>query len=247
MTHYRDLALCRYGDGALNADAWQVPLRAIGWLGFPFPYRLGRVPPGFRSRLDALVGGAERHSYGCHYYGFHICSWCVVTQRIPPEQPWSQSSLWVPGNGVVYVAPIGIPHYVAAHGYRPPTEFIEAVMRCPEYGSTAYEAALTEANGGVVPPLLVRRWAAVVRESAGGVSMEECQSAWLAIKDYLAQHPEAEDTADGVERCWLAGSASRPAVERALASLVRRRELQVLVGPDGSEVYSAVPRQGLRG
>ena len=66
-------------------------------------------------------------------------------------------SLWVPGNGIVYVAPTGIPHYVAAHWYLPPTEFIEAVMRCPEYGSTAFEAALTEANGGVVPPLLVDR------------------------------------------------------------------------------------------
>jgi hypothetical protein len=238
MTHYRDLALCQYGDEALNADAWRVPLLAIGWLESPFPYRLGRVPPDFRSRLDALAGGAERHSYGYHHWGFHTCSWCVVAFRIPPEQPWSQDSLWVPGNGVVYVAPIGIPHYVAAHGYRPPTEFIEAVMRCPEYGSIAYEAALTEANGGVVPPLLVGRWAAAVRESAGSVSSEELQSARSGISDYLAQHPEAEDTADGVEQCWLAGSASRPAVERALEALVKRGQVCVSVREDGSRVYS---------
>jgi DNA-binding transcriptional ArsR family regulator len=139
---------------------------------------------------------------------------------------------------VVYVAPIGIPHYVAAHWYRPPTEFIEAVMRCPEYGSTAYEAALTEANGGVVPPLLARRWAAAVCESAGSVSFGESRSALSAIRDYLAQHPEAEDTADGVERCWLAGSASRPAVERALASLVKHGQVCVSVREDGSRVYS---------
>ncbi len=238
MTHFRDLAMCRYGHDALDADAWRAPLLAIGWLGFPFPYRLGRVPPDFRSRLDALVGEAERHSYGYHYWGFHTCSWCVATLRNPPEQPWSQSSLWVPGNGVVYVAPIGIPHYVAAHRYRPPTEFIEAVTRCPEYGSIAYEAALKEANGGVVPPLLVGHWAAAVRESGGSVSSEECQSAWLSIKDYLAQHPEAEDILDGVEQCWLAGRASRLAAERALEALVRHGQVCVSVREDGSRVYS---------
>jgi hypothetical protein len=239
MTHYRDLALCRYGSDALDADAWRVPLLAIGWLEFPFPYRLGRVPPDFRSRLDALVGEARRHSYGYHHLGFHTCSWCVVTLRTPPEQPWSQDSLWVPGNGVVYVAPVGIPHYVAAHGYRPPTEFIEAVMRCPEYGSIPYEAALTEANGGVVPPLLAGGWAAAVRESADSVSFEELQSARSGISDYLAQHPEAEDTADGVEQFWLAGFARRPAVERALEALVKHGLVRVSVREDGSRVYSS--------
>jgi len=74
MTHNRDLALCRYGANALDADAWQVPLLAIRWLGFPLPYRLGRVSSGFLARLDALAGGAERHSYGYHYWGFHTCS-----------------------------------------------------------------------------------------------------------------------------------------------------------------------------
>ena len=35
------------------------------------------------------------------------------------------------GGGKVYAAPNLIYHYVAKHKYRPPEEFIEAVMRVP--------------------------------------------------------------------------------------------------------------------
>ena len=239
MTHYRDLALYRYGHDALDAEAWQAPLRAIGWLEFPFPYRRGRAPPDFLSRLEALAAGAQRHSYGYHCWGFHTCSLCVVTLRKPPAQPWSQYSLWVPGNGVVYVAPGGVPHYVATHRYRPPMEFIEAVMRCPEYGSPAYEAAVTAANGGVLPPLLTSRWIRRAGDAPGNVSSEELRSVSGAISDYLARHPAAEDTAEGVAQGWLAGRAGRPAVDRALLMLVQRRVLRVSVREDGSQVYSA--------
>jgi hypothetical protein len=35
----------------------------------------------------------------------------------------------VPGlSGVVYVAPVLVAHYVEAHNYRPPDEFIQAVL-----------------------------------------------------------------------------------------------------------------------
>jgi hypothetical protein len=35
----------------------------------------------------------------------------------------------VPGDRKVYAAPILIHHYVEAHGYKPPEEFIEAVIQ----------------------------------------------------------------------------------------------------------------------
>ena len=49
-------------------------------------------------------------------------------------------------GGHIYAAPDGIVHYISAHWYRPPDEFMEAVMACPGMGSAEYGAALM-ANG----------------------------------------------------------------------------------------------------
>lgn len=52
------------------------------------------------------------------------------------------NNLFVPGEGVVYVAPSMIAHYIDAHAYEPPAVFWEAVMKCPEMWSDAYGQAL---------------------------------------------------------------------------------------------------------
>jgi hypothetical protein len=52
------------------------------------------------------------------------------------------SNVFVPGEGVIYVAPSMIAHYIDAHNYEPPAVFWEAVMKCPEMGSDAYGQAL---------------------------------------------------------------------------------------------------------
>lgn len=52
------------------------------------------------------------------------------------------NNLFVPGEGVIYVAPSMIAHYIDAHAYEPPAVFWEAVMKCPEMWSDAYGQAL---------------------------------------------------------------------------------------------------------
>ena len=42
------------------------------------------------------------------------------------------NNLFVPGEGLIYVAPSMIAHYIDAHAYDPPAVFWEAVMKCPE-------------------------------------------------------------------------------------------------------------------
>lgn len=134
----------------------------------------------------------------------------------------------------------GFTHYVAEHSYRPPMEFIEAVMRCPEYGSPAFEAALTEANASKLPPLLADPWPAVAGDE---VSFVDLRLVMQAIADYLQRHPDAVDTVEGIAQSWLAGCKfTRPAVERALTGLVQRRVLHARIGPDGLSVYSAARR-----
>jgi hypothetical protein len=58
------------------------------------------------------------------------------------------TNLFVPGDGVVYVAPSMIVHYLDAHRYQPPAAFLAAVDACPPMGSAAYHDALRTDNAG---------------------------------------------------------------------------------------------------
>jgi len=55
-------------------------------------------------------------------------------------------NLFVPGDGFLYVMPSLAAHYILSHGYAPPAEFQEAVLRCPPMGSKEYFQAII-ANG----------------------------------------------------------------------------------------------------
>lgn len=44
----------------------------------------------------------------------------------------------IPSTTCVYVAPDLVVHYVEQHQYSPPTEYIAAVLTCPEQSSDAY-------------------------------------------------------------------------------------------------------------
>ena len=157
--HIRDLDLCYYGDGeyerALDADFWSVPLRAIGWLEHPHSFTRGDVPKALISRLKALVDQAPSD---LRYRGIEECSFCLAEGLPPPGPIWSQENILIPGDGVVYAAPGGVVHYIEAHSYLPPSEFVEAALRCAACGSDEYCRALQEANAGVAPPLEWLSW-----------------------------------------------------------------------------------------
>ena len=57
---------------------------------------------------------------------------------IPNPLRWPFSKTWIHYPDHVFVGPIMIPHYIDAHEYSPPTDFQEAVLRCPEMRSVAY-------------------------------------------------------------------------------------------------------------
>lgn len=56
------------------------------------------------------------------------------------------SNLWVPDpeRRCVFVAPSMVVHYVDAHGYQPPVQFVEAVTVCPPMRSVGYLRAIKE-------------------------------------------------------------------------------------------------------
>ena len=75
--------------------------------------------------------------------GFHECDLCRFK-----SEACGTVNLFIPGNGVIYVCPELIVHYINAHEYVPPDEFCRAVDDCPPIGSDEYFDALRSCGGG---------------------------------------------------------------------------------------------------
>ena len=132
MALIRDLEPCSYFS--VPGDA----LFAVGWLGRGEEFPRGEVSEDFFAKLTALCASPWQPIAAG---GGHACELCQY------EAPRFSANVFVPHARRIYVAPVGIQHYVAAHWYCPPAEFIEAVLACPAMGSMAYKQALL-ANGG---------------------------------------------------------------------------------------------------
>lgn len=69
--------------------------------------------------------------------------------------------------------------------------------------------------------------------------MGRAQALARGITSYLAEHPRARDTADGIRLWWLRdpGSVTLGEVERVLEDLVRRGRMARTTLADGRTVY----------
>ena len=91
----------------------------IGWVDWGQPYPKGDTGEAIRAKLREICRTQTRRTNGVYF-----CSMCFG-----PARPTSPDEIRVNGKGGrVYAAPALIWHYVEVHGYRPPEEFIEAVM-----------------------------------------------------------------------------------------------------------------------
>jgi hypothetical protein len=97
----------------------------VGWLDRAHPFPTGETTEEFRAKLGRLC--ERRHK---QTRGFHPCYFCKGQER-----PTSSAEMRVAGNGRVYAAPSLVHHYVVAHGYRPPDEFVAAVLAWNERGT----------------------------------------------------------------------------------------------------------------
>lgn len=134
MTHYPDLSTHCMVD-------WGPRVRAIGWLCQFHTFTRGPVTPEF---LDALT----QHLKGPQLImclGVHECDLC------PPRRGntffGGSQNIWIPTESCVYVAPELVVHYIRDHSYRPPGEFMTAVMTAPPQDSPEFWA-LMERNSG---------------------------------------------------------------------------------------------------
>lgn len=151
--YFKDLDICTYHTGPFDAKNWAAPLLAVGWLEHPHEFTAGDSPNGLLLRLNQLV--EQTRSTYSHYTfrGGADCSYCLAAHLKSPGPIWSQENIFVPGSDAIYVAPGGIVHYVETHSYLPPTDFIDSVLRCPDFHSKEYAEALRISNNGVDSPL----------------------------------------------------------------------------------------------
>jgi hypothetical protein len=103
---------------------------AVGWLDKRHAYNQGETSEEFRKRLFHFC----RHSL-LRTRGFHVCEFCQPKPRCAAyakldgqELGMGSAEIRVVHNGKVYAAPNLIYHYVVEHNYKPPDEFIEAVL-----------------------------------------------------------------------------------------------------------------------
>ncbi len=75
------------------------------------------------------------------FHGVHNCELC---QYDPPS---GHTNLFVPNGSSIYVCPELVIHFIAAHQYRPPDEFLDAVAACPAMGTMEYKKLLLNSGG----------------------------------------------------------------------------------------------------
>lgn len=132
MTEIEDLKPCNYFPVAIDN------LVAVGWLGREIEFETGKVSLEFFRKLSDLC---TKPWQPLATAGLHTCQLCQF------DPPSFSANVFIPHRQQIYVAPVGILHYITAHWYRPPAIFIKAVLACPPMNDMAYKKAIL-ANGG---------------------------------------------------------------------------------------------------
>ena len=117
----------------------------MGWLDRAHTFPKGQVARNFFEALATLAVDPWQPAVAG---GRHACELCVFTggpASITVGDPTiliGSSNIFVPADGVVYVAPSLVLHYIDAHEYLPPEPFQRAVMACPPMRSMDYLRAI---------------------------------------------------------------------------------------------------------
>jgi hypothetical protein len=109
------------------------PALNIGWLDQSRPFATGETSQQFRTRLKEICA---KPIY--LHRGFHVCQFCLAVNANTPsnQERRGNGQIRVRGtDGTCYAAPTLVAHYVEVHNYKPPQQFVEAVL----HGSVAAE------------------------------------------------------------------------------------------------------------
>lgn len=118
-------------------------LLAVGWLTDDKPFPTGAMDAETFAKLKCLLTDPWQPGVFC---GVHECELCQY------DPPYGHSNLFVPNGSLIFVCPELIIHYIAAHHYRPPDDFLAAVVACPEIRTMQYKKLLLESGGRTLVP-----------------------------------------------------------------------------------------------
>jgi hypothetical protein len=109
-------------------------VRAIGWLHPDHPYAKGEVSAEFLARLKEFTSRSADNGEALYFGafgGYYTCEFCGRAHGI--------GNFGVPAGDLLFVAPEMVVHYIEQHGYRPPAEFVAAVLRAPLPDTEEYQ------------------------------------------------------------------------------------------------------------
>ena len=149
MTYYKDLTRYEYFAGD---EPPELKSLNVGWLSNGIPFPKGETSQEFKDRLFQFC----LDEYVVHIArGFHVCELCASVSdeqwyedsqtRYGEKTHWlniGDGEIRVIGKSVIYAAPALIYHYIVEHQYKPPGEFIEAVLLGPSPESEEHKALL---------------------------------------------------------------------------------------------------------
>jgi hypothetical protein len=131
MAWYADFEHLDYFDGFADVDT--TMLRAVGWLAHGHEFKQSGVDLAAVDKLSTLLVSPWQPD---RFLGGHRCDICPGSGHVRP--PTGFNNLFVPAEKCVYVAPELLLHYIKEHRYKPPDEFIRAVLDCPPTTSAEY-------------------------------------------------------------------------------------------------------------
>lgn len=143
VTYINDLAEYTYGRGV----HWRPVTKAIGWLDRDHSFETA-LP---EEELLALIWQFCRVSVA-QSRGLHNCQFCPTTASPTVERNGEAMILGTAEIRVfgecdaIYAAPTLLYHYVAAHHYKPPEEFVRAMKDGPKPPEAAYFERLSKLN-----------------------------------------------------------------------------------------------------
>lgn len=102
----------------------------VGWLDVRSEFESGAVPEAFVERLNLIAGGVgDFKALVEPIRELPVCDICgEVELRDAKGMLIPNAEIWVPSGSRIYASPITILHFIEIHGYRPPAEYINAVL-----------------------------------------------------------------------------------------------------------------------
>lgn len=127
-------------------------IRAVGWLEINQAFPTGPIDAKAFEALEALI--AEPMDLGFTSMGRHGCDLCQFK-----AEAFGNGVIYIPSpESFIYATPPLVTHYINAHHYQPPAEFIGAALSCPMPRTAAYRRALLTSGGkGILADM--RHWA----------------------------------------------------------------------------------------